>query len=239
MVARRDEYFRAADPETAVGLRFRARSQQAEIGPAVRLRQIHRAAPAAFDEVRDIGLLLRVRTDGGNRGYRALRQADVHRESHVRGDHVLLECIRDDMRQTLAAVGGIRGESAPACGNECVVGLLETGRRADASVRMTGAAMFVAHLIQWLGHFLDEFCAFREDRTDEVRSRLFKAGQIRVLLNFEHLVQDELGVGDRRLVDWHGCRYSLSSVRSPRRGRGLHSDMPGEPRRSPYRGPPA
>ena len=226
------EDLRSRQLEAAVGLRFRARFEQSEIGAAVRLCQVHRAAPATLDEFRDIGLFLGVRSNRGDSGNRALCQSDVHRERHVRGNHVFLERVRDHMRQALTAIGRVCGQSAPGTCDKCVIGFLESRRGRHRAIFVARAAMFVAYLVQRLGNLLDEFRAFSEDCTDEIRGGLTKARQVGVLLQSDNFIQDKFSVRDRGFIDRHGYRCSLVPVRSPLFGQGLHSDMLSKRRRS-------
>src|SRR5690606_35088469 len=68
VVAGRDEDLLAGDAVAAVFLRLGAGAQQAEVGAAMRLGQVHGAGPAAIDELRQVGGLLligAVGVDGG------------------------------------------------------------------------------------------------------------------------------------------------------------------------------
>src|SRR3569623_890827 len=85
-----------------------------------------------------------------------MRQPRIHRERHVRRDHILLERGRDDVRHLLAAIRSRRAQRAPARFDELVVGLLEPFWRPHAAVVVPRAAFEVARLVEREQHLRDE-----------------------------------------------------------------------------------
>ena len=104
VLARGDEDLGAADLVAAVGLRLGLGLEQAEIGAAMRLGQVHRAGPFARDHVGHVGPLLLVRALDQDRGDRALGQAVIHFERLVGGEQIFADRGRDDHRQALPAI---------------------------------------------------------------------------------------------------------------------------------------
>ncbi len=138
-----------------------------------------------------------------DRGDRALDQPRIHREGHVGGGDEFVHRRRDDEGQALAAIVGIAGKADPAAVGEGLVGVLETFRRGDAAVLVTGAAFPVADPVERQQHLLGEATAFGQHRRDQVGRRLGEAGEVGVAGEAEHVVHDEQGAVDRRLVDGH------------------------------------
>ena len=78
-----NENFGAGDFVAAVGLRHRLGAQQAKIGAAMRLGQIHGAGPNALHHLWQILLLQLRRGMGEQRGDCALGEARIHGEGHI------------------------------------------------------------------------------------------------------------------------------------------------------------
>jgi hypothetical protein len=112
--AGRDEDLLAGDLVGAVGLRDGLGAHQAEIGAAMRLGQVHRAGPFALDHVRQVCLLLLVRSMGGQGRNRTGGQARIHGEGHVCGRGEFVEDRSQRVRQTLSAVIRISGTAFPS-----------------------------------------------------------------------------------------------------------------------------
>jgi alkylation response protein AidB-like acyl-CoA dehydrogenase len=101
-----DEDLGAGDLVAAVPLLHRFRAQQAKIGAAMRLGEIHRAGPDTFHHLRHVFFLQRVRSVHQQRSDGALRKARVHRESHVRRAQKLVDHDGHRGRKSLPAVFG-------------------------------------------------------------------------------------------------------------------------------------
>ena len=137
----------------------------------MRLGQIHRAGPAALDQLRQIGRLLLGRAVQEDRRDRALRQRRIHGKGHVGRRHELVDGDRHRRRQALAAELGRRRNAHPAAFGVLLVGGLEAVRRGDAAVGVARAALLVADAIERLHHLLAELGGFRQDRLDRRRAR--------------------------------------------------------------------
>ena len=134
-------------PEIAVGavaIGHGLRLDQAEIGAAMRLGQVHRARPFALDHLRQIGRLLLVRAMHEERRDRALRQARIHREREIGRGEIFSHDRGERHGQALPAIFGGHREADPAALAEGVIGLLEALRRRHAPVLVTRAALEVA-----------------------------------------------------------------------------------------------
>ena len=81
---RRDEDFRTGDRPAAIGLRFSLGLDEAQVGAALGLGQVHRPAPFALNHIGNIGRLLLFRTLYKDRGDGAHGQTLIHAEGHIR-----------------------------------------------------------------------------------------------------------------------------------------------------------
>ena len=86
--AGRDKNLLARNPVAAIAIGDSLGAKHAEIGSAMRLRQIHGAGPVAFDHLRQELALLFVGSVNLNCRDRTLRQAGIHRKCHVRGRQI-------------------------------------------------------------------------------------------------------------------------------------------------------
>ena len=175
MLAGGDENLLPGDGIGAVGLRHGLRLEQAEIGAAMRFRQVHGAGPFAGRHVRHVALLLLVAAADDQRGHRAGGEAGIHREGHVGGGHIFADRRRHDMRQALAAELFRDRKALPAAFAISGIGRLEALWRGDAAVRMARAAFAVARHVDRLQHFLGKFRGLVQHRFDGVPRRIGKA----------------------------------------------------------------
>jgi hypothetical protein len=203
VLARGDEDLGAADPVAAVGLRLGLGAQQAEVGAAMRLGQVHRPGPFAGDHVGQIFVLLLVRALDQDRGDGAGGEAVIHFERLVGGEQIFGDGGADRLRKALAAILLGRGEGRPAALDELVPGLLEARRRRDAAVLVADAAFLVADPVQGRQHLGSEAAALGQYRLDHVGGGVLEAGQVGVALDAEHVLQDEAGLADGGGVAGH------------------------------------
>ena len=98
----------------AVALRHGARAHRGKVGPGLRLGQVHRARPRAFDHLRQVRRLLFGRAAQLQRVDCALCQQRAQIERHVRRMPHLLHRRGNEMWQPLAAIFRTLGESVPA-----------------------------------------------------------------------------------------------------------------------------
>ena len=114
VLAGRDEDLRAGDGVGAVAVRRGLGLDQAEIGAAMRLGQVHGAGPAALDHLRQVG----APSAPPSRARGAPRwrpgQPRIHGEGHVGRRGELVHDGVEGIRQALAAVFGRQGEPHPA-----------------------------------------------------------------------------------------------------------------------------
>ncbi len=197
-----DENLGAGDRVAAVGLQFGPGADQPEIGAALGLGEAHRARPGAVGELGQVALLEVVTAMTRQRLVGAVAQPRIHREGLVRRGEHLLQCKAHRRRQALATILGIAGDRGPAAFAERVVGLLEPLGRAHHAV-LVGATFLVAAAIDREQHVLADLGGFLEDRRDRVGRGVLVARQLGEARDVEHLVQHELDVLHRRLVDGH------------------------------------
>ncbi|MCY1231912.1 hypothetical protein D9M72_443750 [compost metagenome] len=174
--AGRDEDLLAGDLVGAVAGGHCLGAQQAEIGAAMGLGEIHRAGPGAGNHLRQIGLLLLVGSMHQDRGDRALGEAGIHGQCHVGGRHVLADGGVQRVGQALAAEFLRNGEAEPAAFAVEVEGFLEALGYADRAVVAALAAFLVAGEIDREQGFLGKLGRFADDRFDHVRRSISKTG---------------------------------------------------------------
>ena len=228
VLAPRDPDFLARDLVASIGLRDRLGAQQAKIGAALGLGQVHRPAPFPGDQVGQVEALLRVGSAIEDRRIAAVGQARVHGEGHVgRGAH-LRERQVHHMGQALAAIGRLRADRRPAALDELGVGLLEPRRRGDRIVRAPGAAFLVADGVQGREHLGGETAALPDDLLHHIHRSVGEGRQVCILLDLQHVAQQEDVVAHGGLV---------GHVRSGEKGEGLPTGR--KPLKDTSRGTPA
>ena len=203
MFARRNEDLGSADGEAAVSLRFRPGSDQAQIGTALRLGQVHRSGPLARNHLRQVKRLLLGRALGKQRAHRAAREAGVHRESLIGGAEEFLDGKSEHMRQPLPAEFLRQRQGSPTRFDELPIGVGEPGGRGDHPVRAARAALPIAGQIQWRADFGGKPARLVEHGCHQIRRRRRERGQIGILRNGEHFVDHEPGITGGSLVAGH------------------------------------
>ena len=103
MFARRNENLHAGNRMRAIAVRHRLGADQTEIGAAMRLGQVHRAAPFTRNHVWRIFGLLLIAAFHQNGRNSAVSQTRIHPKRHVGARHVFGERQRNDMRHPLPA----------------------------------------------------------------------------------------------------------------------------------------
>ena len=203
MLTRRDENLGAADLVAAIRLRLGLGADEAEIGAAMRLGQVHRAGPAPVDHVGQEALFQLVGCRDIDRGNRSTCQARVHRKRHIGGAEIFLHRHRNRVGQSLPAIFGRGTQCPPAAVAELLIRFLEPGRRRHRSIGVTGAAFAVADLVERLQNLLNKLRPLGQDRLNQIGRRIGKARQVRMFFQLHDMLQDELGVLHRCAVAWH------------------------------------
>jgi hypothetical protein len=98
-------------------------------------------------------------------------------------------------------------QGGPAGLDHGLVGFLPAGRAGDLAI-VPFAAFLITDAVQGGDDFLGEFRAFFQNLADQVRGHIGETGLVGIAVNFQHLVQNERQVADRRLVG-HGITLSL------------------------------
>ena len=194
----------SGDRVGAVAVGLGARLQQAKIGAAVGLGQVHGAGPFARHHLRQVLLLQFRRRVLVDRRDRALRQAGIHGESHVGRGRKLVDERRERIRKALSAIFRVRGEADPAAFRIGLVGFLETLRRGHGTVGVAHAALAVARKVERLQNLFGNLSAFFQNRFNDVGRGVRKAGQIAMPAPIENIVEQKQGFFDGRFVCGHG-----------------------------------
>ena len=108
------------------------------------------------------------------------------------------------MRQPLAAHFRLGRQKRPAILDQLLVGFRKAIRRLHAGIVMAHASLLVADRVQGEQNFLCKLAAFVENGIDEVRRGLLETRQVRIILDLQQVLQDELHVADWRVVAGHG-----------------------------------
>ena len=207
VLARRDPDLLAGDVVAAVAVRHRLGADQAQVRAALRLGQVHGPAPFARGHLGQIHRLLLGRTIGVQAPVGARGQARIHGEGGAGGGGHLAEGHGHHGRHPLAAVLRQGRQGGPAGLDHGLVGFLPAGRAGDLAI-VPFAAFLIADAVQGGDDLLREFRTLFQDLADQVRRDVGEAGLVGIAVDFQHLVQDERQVADRRLVG-HGITLSL------------------------------
>jgi len=152
----------------SVAIGNRLRLQQAQIGAAMGLGQVHGPAPFAGDHVRQIHLFLLVGAVVINRVGCAASETGIHAERHIRRRDHLRHRDRQNIRQPLTTIFRIERKALPAALFVDFIGFLEALRRRDRAIGVTGAAFLVAGMIDRVQHIRGHFGPFLENRRDHI-----------------------------------------------------------------------
>lgn len=204
VLAPRDENLGAEHTKRSVILTFRARAHERQIRSRLRLRQIHRAGPRAFDQLRQIARLQVVRARDQQRLDRAIGQQRTQRERKIRRVQHLDARRRDQLREPLSAEPGRMTDALPPAFRVLAVSIAETGRGLHVAVMPCGRLPVALH-VQRADHFGGELRAFFEDRAGGIEIGIVETGKpaharhVRQVLDHEHHVFDGRGVAHRCL----------------------------------------
>ena len=204
MLAGGNENLGAGYLVAAVGLLDGLGAQQAEIGAALRLGQVHGAGPFAGHHLRHehlllFGLAVHHQRRGGAHG-----QAAIHRKRHVGRALEFVDRLAQRHRQALPAIFRRRRQAEPAAFGDLPVGLLEALRRGHAAIVIALAAFEIADAVERLQHFFGQFRRLAQDRLPHIGGSVGKAGKIVEAIDLKHVVEQELDVFHGGFVDRHG-----------------------------------
>ncbi len=138
-----------------------------------------------------------------NRRDRTLCQARIHHQRHVGRRQIFAQRGVNRIRQTLATIFGRHRQPHPAALTILVVGFLEALRRRHRTVGVARAALLVAHAVKRMHDVFGKPCRLFEDRFEHIRAGIGKAGQVGIALVAKHIIENEQGVRDGRLVGRH------------------------------------
>ena len=207
------------DRVAAVRLRNRLRTQHAQVGAAMSLRQAHRSGPLAGHHLRQVQILLFRGPVLQQALVRADREPRIHRPGLVGRVLHLVERDLQQVRQALPAVLGLARQPLPARLAESVIRLLEALRRLyRLGRRVVGAAFDVAVHVGRQQPLLAELARLFDNMVHRLNIQI---GVTRNLVEFpdrtEDFVQHELLIAQWRFVDGHA--YSLAARERDRAGR--------------------
>ena len=202
----------AGDLVAAIALRDGLGLDEAKVGAALWLGQIHRAGPFAGRHFRAVELFLLIRTARHQRLIGAGRQARIHGKGHIGRRHHLADGNGQRMRQALSPHLRCFRQERPAIFDKLLISIRKAIRRLDRSVIGARAALLVADLVQREEDLARELSPCLQDLVDDVRRRVGEALKIGVILDGQDIVKDELHVPDRCVVTWHFFLLSVVSV---------------------------
>ncbi len=201
VVTRRDENLLARKLVGAITIRDSLCAHQAKVSTTMRLGQVHRACPLACHHLRQILLLLLIRTMHIDRRVSAVGQALIHVERHVRR-HRRLQCGHaHDIRQTLTTIGLVTIKRRPAALTDLIKRGLKARRRAHNAV-FQRAALGIPNLVQRGQNVCGDLARLFNHRTGEIAVQICVTCNV-LLGHFEQVVQDELNVFRGGIVDRH------------------------------------
>ena len=119
-----------------------ARAHEGQVRPGLRLGEVHRPGPPAFDHLRQVGLLQSIRTAQQQRFDRALGEKGAQRKAEVRALPHLLHRRRYQPRKPLPAPLVLEGQRVPPAVAELAVRVAKAARGTHLA-----AAQFRAFLV--------------------------------------------------------------------------------------------
>jgi hypothetical protein len=173
-----------------------------QIGARLRLREIHRAGPFTFDELRQVERLLFIAACGEERLDRAVGEQRTQCEGEIRRVQRFDARRRDELRQALPAEVHRMDDALPAAFRELTERGFEAGRRRDFAVRPR-ARRAVTGDIQRRQDFAAKTRGFLDDGLRRVEACIFVTRQrgdavdIRQFLHYEQHVLDRGAVAHR------------------------------------------
>ena len=202
VVAPGDEDFLAEQP-VVVAVRHRLAADRGQIGPRLRLGQVHGTGPFTADQVRQVAVLQLIRGVRVDRFHCPGGQQRTQGEGHVRRVPHLHRRGRHEIGQPLAAAFGIAREGIPAIVHKLAVGRGKSLRR-DHAILRPGCALLVAGLVEGREHLAGQFRRFPQHGLHQVGRDLFEAGDCGEALEVSQFVDHELHVAHRRTIGRHG-----------------------------------
>ena len=209
MLARRNEDFGAGNGIGAIRLRHGAGADQAKIGAALRLCQVHCPQPLPRHHPGQETRLQLGGTGGAKCGNGAIGQPGIHGKRLVGRRQELLQHKAQHMRQALPAKPLRQRQRAPARLGKLVIGGFEPGGRGHRPVGISGAALGIARMVERGQHLGGKFARFLDNGVGHIGRGPGKPGQMRIARQPQHLVDDKQRVANGRLVTWHGHFLSM------------------------------
>ena len=203
MLARRDEDLGPADGVGTIVIGLGPGLDQAKVGAAMRLGQVHRSGPESRNHVGQIFCLLLVRSLGDDRRDRPGGQAVIHFKRLVGRQDIFADRRRDDVGKPLPAKFLRRRQRRPAALAELLIRRLEPGRRGHRSVGVPGAAFMITDLVERGQNLGGEPPALGQDRLDQIGSRAGEPGKVRIMAKLNDMIEDELRVADGGGISGH------------------------------------
>ena len=197
-----DEDLGTANAIRAIALRHGLAANGTQIRTGLRLGQVHRTGPYAFDHFRQIGILQLFRAmmcnrfDGACGQHRAQRKRDARRFPHFLDGH------RHQRRQALAAEFGRAGHGIPTGFDEQLIRVFEAIGGGHFAI-FPGTALTITDRVDRIDHFGGELARFVHNGLDQIRRTLFEAGQLRDRFKTCQFVHDKLHVADGWNIDTH------------------------------------
>mmetsp|Transcript_42313 Transcript_42313/g.99245 ORF Transcript_42313/g.99245 Transcript_42313/m.99245 type:complete len:666 (-) Transcript_42313:1086-3083(-) len=172
-----DEDLGAEDLVAAIRLRLGARAHQGQVGTGLRLGEVHRARPAAFQQRRDEGGLLLGAAGGQQCLDGTVGQQRAQRKAHVGRLQHLVAGRGDGLGRALAAEVGRVLQALPAALGVGTERVLEARRRRDLAVLPERGAL-VAFPVQRGNDVLGQLGALFQHGTGRVEAKVGECGDL-------------------------------------------------------------
>ena len=207
MLAGGNEDLGAGDGIGAIGLRFGAGLEQAEVGAAMWLGQAHGAGPLAGHQRLQKYVLLPSFAIGFQRLHRAMTE---HREiapRQIGRIHQFGQHPAQQRGHALAAMFRGIGQAGPATLDKRIEGLLESGRRGDIAGGLVEVATdLIANFVEWCQHRFGEARRFLQHRISQFTVDVGKAELGAMRLCTEYIKQGKAQIVEGGFVSAHdGC----------------------------------
>ena len=163
-----DEDLLSLQPVAAVAGGHGSRAYRGQVGAGLRLREIHGPRPLAAHQLREVGILERVRSSQLDGVDRAACQHGAQRKGHVGAVPHLLDQCRQGAGQILTAELRRAGQRSPAVGNKTGVCLLPAVGRQHLPV-LPARALHISALVERRQHAAREFGGFVQHRLRHVQ----------------------------------------------------------------------
>ena len=169
----------------------------------MRLGEIHRAGPDARRHFGRIETLLLLVAVAQQRRERALGEAGIHGEGHIRRRGEFIGQGAQRVREPLPAILLRRRQPDPTALGHGAVGGPEALRGGHGRVLVANAALSISDLIEGLHDFLGEFGRLAENQGQHFARDVSEPRKLTKLIEMQNIAQQKNSVVHRGLVNRH------------------------------------